>query len=298
MTAAEIAAALGGARRCGQWWRCVCPVHGSRTGHSLTLALRYGDRGLVVHCHAGCAPRDVLAELRRMGLLAGRDDRACPTPLPDRNDRDADAAQRIAQARRLWDSGRDPCGTLVGTYLRSRGLGLPPEPVLRWAPRCWNRETRRELPAMLARVDDANGEFVAVHRTWLTPEGGKAKLKEPKMSLGPVGGGAVRLAPATETLLIGEGIETTISGMVATGLAGWAALSAPGLKALRLPSIVRAVVILADHDGNGAGQRAAATAARHWLAEGARVSIYISPREGEDANDLLLAAMAEARRAA
>ena len=40
MTAAEIAQALGSARRLGLWWRCVCPVHGSRIGRSLTLALR------------------------------------------------------------------------------------------------------------------------------------------------------------------------------------------------------------------------------------------------------------------
>ena len=48
MTAAEIAAALGGARRAGQWWRCVCPVHGSRTGRSLTLALRDNARCLAL----------------------------------------------------------------------------------------------------------------------------------------------------------------------------------------------------------------------------------------------------------
>jgi hypothetical protein len=37
MTAAEIAATLGGACRSGAWWRCRCPVHGSR---GATLALR------------------------------------------------------------------------------------------------------------------------------------------------------------------------------------------------------------------------------------------------------------------
>ena len=30
-----------------------------------------GPRGLIVHCHAGCSRDDVLAELRRLGLLDG-----------------------------------------------------------------------------------------------------------------------------------------------------------------------------------------------------------------------------------
>ena len=69
MTAAEIAAALGVARRSRPWWRCVSPEHASRTGRSLTLALRDHPRGLAVHCHAGCKRDDITAELRRRGLI-------------------------------------------------------------------------------------------------------------------------------------------------------------------------------------------------------------------------------------
>jgi len=45
MRAAEIAKACGGAYRSGSWWRCVCPVHGSRTGRGTTLSLRDGEAG-------------------------------------------------------------------------------------------------------------------------------------------------------------------------------------------------------------------------------------------------------------
>ena len=49
MSAAEmIAMALQGQRSGNGWWRCVCPVRGSRTGRSPTLALRDGNRGLIV----------------------------------------------------------------------------------------------------------------------------------------------------------------------------------------------------------------------------------------------------------
>ena len=67
MTAAEITNALGGTFRSNGWWRCRCPIHASG---GLTRALRDGERGLIVKCWAGCQPRDVLAELRRRGLIA------------------------------------------------------------------------------------------------------------------------------------------------------------------------------------------------------------------------------------
>jgi hypothetical protein len=84
MTADKIAASLGNARRCGRWWRTVCPVHGSRTGRSLTLALRDHARGLAVHCHAGCNRDDIIAPQSPRRTLArpiipvhGAGSRAC-----------------------------------------------------------------------------------------------------------------------------------------------------------------------------------------------------------------------------
>jgi hypothetical protein len=82
-----------------------------------------------------------------------------------------------------------------------------------------------------------------------------------------------RLAPATEMLIVGEGIESVLSAMVMTGRPGWAALSTSGLVALILPPEVRSVVIVADHDENGAGERAAHKAGLRWAGEGRRVRI-------------------------
>lgn len=141
--------------------------------------------------------------------------------------------------------------------------------------------------AMVARVDDAAGRLVAVHRTWLdrTSEGTWHRLD--RASLGPTGGGAVRLAPAAETLLIGEGIETCLATMQATAQPAWAALSTSGLVALVLPPIVRTVIILADNDSNRAGEHAAETAAQRWLAEGRRVRIAMPPEPDTDMAGML-----------
>jgi putative DNA primase/helicase len=48
------------------------------------------------------------------------------------------------------------------------------------------------------------------------------------------------------------------------------------------------VVILADNDRSGAGEEAAHTAARRWLAERRRVRIAMPPMPGSDWNDVLL----------
>jgi hypothetical protein len=42
------------------------------------------------------------------------------------------------------------------------------------------------------------------------------------MMFGPCRGGAVRLAEVSDLLMVGEGVETTLSEMQATGLPGWA----------------------------------------------------------------------------
>src|SRR5512132_258922 len=86
-------------------------------------------------------------------------------------------------------------------------------------------------------------------------------------------------------LMIGEGIETCLAAMQATGHPAWAALSTSGLLSLDLPSDARDVIVLADADD--AGQAAARDAALRWRREGRRVRIAYPP-QGMDFNDMLL----------
>ena len=276
MTAAILAAVLGNARRVGRDWRCRCPLHG---GCSLTL--RDGGGVLLVRCWAGCETHDVLAALRRMGLIGGRRGDGRPRPALHSGDRD-DAARRSALARRIWDAARDARGSPVVLYLTGRRLTIAPPPVLRYGP-ALRRPDGSYGPAMVARIDDVDGRLIGVQRTYLTPEW----HRRDRASLGPVGGGAVRLAPTGETLLVGEGIETCLAAMQATAQPAWAALSTSGMTSLAVPPIVRTVVILVDHDRSGAGQRAARTVAQRWLAEGLRVRLALPPEPGTDMADVL-----------
>jgi putative DNA primase/helicase len=75
--------------------------------------------------------------------------------------------------------------------------------------------------------------------------------------------------------------------MQACRLPAWAAISSTFMEALVLPDVVREIIILADNDRNGAGQRSAARAARRWVQEDRRVRIALPPEVGVDFNDIL-----------
>jgi hypothetical protein len=131
-----------------------------------------------------------------------------------------------------------------------------------------------------------DGTPMAIHRTFLALDGGgKAPVDPQKMMLGSCRGGAVRLANPDDTLMVGEGIETCLAAMQASGRPAWAALSTSGLRTLELPEDVRHVIVLAD--GDETGEAAARDCALRWKKEGRRVRIARPPR-GSDFNDMLL----------
>src|SRR5262249_18643685 len=175
--------------------------------------------------------------------------------------------------------------TSAQPQLASRGLHLPPPPTLRFQPGL-KHPSGGIWPGMVALVTRGTDDMpLAIHRTFLARDcGGKAPVNPQKMMLGPCRGGAVRLA-AGEVLMVGEGIETCLAAIQATGHPAWAALSTAGPRALDLPNDVRAVIVLAD--GDEAGEAAARDCAWRWKREGRRVRIA-RPAQGLDFNDLLV----------
>lgn len=284
MNAESLARALD-ARRSGGVWFARCPAHNDGTP---SLAITDGKAGVLVRCHGGCPQEAVIDALKRRGLWEGRDkSRSLAEPRqvlrPDRveNARDVENSER---ARQLWNSSAPAAGTLVEFYLRSRRITLPAPDTFRFNP-ALRHASGESWPAMVAMVQRADGQPVAVHRTWLARDGtGKAPVEPNKMMLGPTRGGAVRLAPATGSVMVGEGIETCLAAMQATGKPAWAALSTSGLRALDLPPELRTVIVLAD--GDDAGEAAAQYAAARWAIEGRSVSIARPPR-GQDFADML-----------
>lgn len=278
---------LGGARPEGNSWRCRCPLHGGRS-----LIVRDGKGGrILATCWGGCDRLAVLAELRRLNLLGGPAEYdALPYKrLRDDSDHGADKARRIAIASRIWDEALDARESAVAQYLAGRGIVLDPWPgSVRYHPNCPHGPAEY-MPAMVALVECVERGTVGLHRTFLTPD----YRRHDRASLGPVGGGAVRFGSprAGEPLVVAEGLETTAAVVVACGTPAWAALSAGGIRKLILPREATNVVICADHDASGTGERAARDAAGRWLSEGRRVRIAMPSEPDTDMADLLIAAI-------
>jgi putative DNA primase/helicase len=278
----------------GQWHGASgmarCPAHRDRVP-SLSVTDAAGK--VLFHCHAGCSQAEVITALRSRGLWGRslwRPSRVADAPMEaDKRQRNTQAdetcdRQRTEMALRIWAETQPAAGAPVEKYLRARGITLLIPDSLRSHPGLRHR-SGSVCPAMVALVArGTDGEPIGVHRTFLSGDG-KAPVAPTKMMLGPCRGGAVRLGPATKPLMVGEGIETCLAAMQATGWSAWAALSTSGLRALDLPALVRDIIILAD--GDAAGEAAANAAAIRWRRGGRRVRIA-RPPAGTDFNDVLM----------
>jgi hypothetical protein len=230
MRAETIARALGGRKSRGGWM-ARCPAHDDCEP---SLSIHHGADGkMLVCCHAGCEQGRVIAALRSRGLWNNDDPRQFRRPVSwatTTQNTDRDNAKRAEAAMTIWQKTVPAEGTLVETYLRSRGLQRRPPTRVRFHTGL-KHPAGRVWPAMVALVTQGDDTPIAIHRTFLARNGmRKAPVDPQKMMLGPCNGGAVRLAQENDLLMVGEGIETALSAMHATGLPGWAALSTSGLK--------------------------------------------------------------------
>ena len=273
MNAEELTRALHGQWR-GSSGMAKCPAHDDRNP---SLSLKDSDDGtLLVHCHAGCPQDAMLAVVKGRGLWFSSGDRP-PSQFVQhcRDNVDDDALVRTEQARAIWDQAMPAADSIIENYLRSRAITLPPPGSLRYHPNLTYNHTGTEFPAMVAAVQAPDGTFAAIHRTFLLPGGeGKAQITSPKMALGPIGSGAVRLAKAGSVLGLAEGIETALSAMQLFDVPTWAALGSR-LDQVALPETVRHVIIYADN--GDAGLVVAHKAVKAFTHQGRRVTLRLPP---------------------
>ncbi len=257
--------------RAGNEMKACCPFHGEKTP-SFTIF----DGGRRYHCFGCGASGDVLdfvQALHGVGLrdaanmLTAGDMPTVSMPALPVND-DAD---KIAEARAVWDASQPIGGTLAADYLAARGITIALPDALRFASLPYGR-WGRDHPCMVAASTLSDGSIIGVQRTYLRPDGrGKADLPNPRLGLGRLAGGAVRLTDPARSIIITEGTEDALSLMQMAGRSAWAALGTTNLARVELPFMTEDVVIGADADEPG--EVAAQAALQAYADKGCRVKI-------------------------
>lgn len=233
-------------------------------------------------------------------------------------------------ARETWNNADEGEGTLAAAYLSGRKIGLPAwpptlrfiadHPMIKRLPGMDRAQEVYRGPAMIAAIQDKYGKVSAVHQTWLDPDtpGKKARVLDPsgaplpaKLVRGSKKGGAIRLGKVVPgcTLVVGEGIETTASALVAwrdPGAVFWAGVDLGNmagrqegrntgvpdmsdLDAFVPPADVAKLIYLQDGDSDPKTTRAKLEAG---LRRAARIHPHIDTRiaaapAGKDFNDIL-----------
>ncbi len=196
-------------------------------------------------------------------------------------------------AQKLWDQAKPIEGTPAEAYLLNRGL-----PRMQW-PDCLRFHPglkypgSGKLPALVCRVDDTMGDLTGIWRIFITTEGQKAPVENAKLGLGPVAGGAVRLAEdADGEIAIAEGVETALAVYALTGRPCWSCLSTSGLINFEPPLSIERLRIYGDGDqayqkpdrswAVAPGETAAKSAAENLQENGLQVLDIALPEAGSD----------------
>lgn len=273
--------------RAGKEYKACCPFHNDKSP-SFTIF----DGGLRFYCFGCGVGGDVFDYLARQHGVGLRDaaDMLTGGNLPSvhiaapAND-DAEATDRIEEARTIWRSAVPAAGTEAEAYLRFRGLHLPIPDSIRFARLKYGTKGQ-EHPVLVAAVASADNKFTGIQRTYLAPNGsGKAKVPKPKLSLGRVSGGAIRLAPCAASMIACEGLEDGLTLQQELGRATWVAAGASMLPNMIFPAGVRSVAIGGDNDE--AGRLSARKAAENFAFRGIEARVFF-PLDAKDFNAELM----------
>lgn len=249
-----------------------------------------GDGGDLLDLAAsvmGGLPKGIEWAKQWLGVTSG-----APVQVPRRNF-DAEAAGERERARlREWKSHNAlemfraavaAVGTVGETYLRWRGITLPIPPTFRFTP-VLPHPAGTVHPALVCAIQGPDGKVTAVQRIWLAKDGlGKAAVPGAKRTLGPLGAGALRLAPVARHLGIAEGPETGLSAQQIFGLPVWVSCGASRMRSILPPAGVRKITIFGD---NGeAGEREAEKAIDHFTRRAFQTDAQFPANDLPDFND-------------
>jgi DNA polymerase-1 len=253
----------------GAGHKILCPFHDD---HTPSLQI-YSDGHY--HCYA-CGAHGDVEELSEQVPV--------PTAPP------APQTDTLERGMRLWQAVTSIRGTLAERYLvetRKLDLAIVPDldAALRFHQKC--PFDGNAHPCLIALFRDVEtDEAAGIHRVALTADAKKIG----RMMLGSwPRSRAIKLRPAGEDLLIGEGIETSIAGEMKLRWrsALWALGSAGAIGQLPPIAGVTKLGILVDREDSGIGAEAGHRCATRWQYAKRKV-VLLTPRQADtDFNDIV-----------
>jgi hypothetical protein len=259
--------------RNGAGWISLCPIHGDSTP-SLSITDRPAGDDVDVFCHVGCDWKEIKDRFRADGLLPewtpekknGATSPHASIPAPSKPPQDEEPSF-------VWQkASRDDMAPVVA-YFAGRAITIDPLPIcLRF--NSYTAKDGERISMVVAAVTHPGDQAVyAVQRLFLDLDANPPVKSGARMK-GECHGRGVWFDRKGDkhTMVIGEGIETTLSAMQATGKNGVAALSTSGLKGIILPEETNVIYILVDSDPRRdieaksmPGQKAAVALARRFV---------------------------------
>ena len=304
----NIAATLGHGKEVknGDGWSTLCPCH-SDNRPSLSIKDN-GNDDVVVTCHAGCDWKDIKKELLDMGLLPEwtppNKPKKAKNGLSKRQDSGKKKPSEDPAKEKdsfIWKKAKRDNGS-IKKYFKNRVIffddnedeAFPVPPALKWNSYT-DKKTGEKIHLVVAAASNPNDKTVkAVQRLFIDTDD---YTKTGAKMLGNMQGRGVYFyrQRSMAELLVGEGIETTLSVMQVTGKNGVAALSTSGMKNIRFPDETEIIYILVDSDKSFAGQKAACKLARRFEKNDGNQAFLVTPDDScftdspikKDFNDLL-----------
>jgi len=275
----------------GDGKHCACPVCGGKDRFRMDDK---GGRGTFICTNCGAGDGfELLKKVMNIDFIEAKKEveKLIGRITPDMNKPEEPKITR-EQLRQIFVSSIPAAReNPVGVYLKKRGLSLVPE-ILRYTENCWEPETKRNHPAMLAVFSAADGAALTMHRTYLNGNGEKAAIDDVKKllpGLKKLTGGAIRLFKYEHELGIAEGIETAIAAYELFGIPTWSAVSSTLLAGFDVPEQVKTLHVFSDNDKNFAGQQAAYTLAKKVaFATDKEVVVHVPKEIGNDFLDELI----------
>lgn len=322
-------------KRHGAEWVGPCPYCGGRDRFSVnTVKNKWNCRGT----EGGSSAIGMVMHIAQLSFVEATEALSCqPKPagvhsaplsaseIAEREKRRTEN-QRIQQAREaehdryegntretasaIWNASKPVRETSSENYLNRRGIPLEyflDLDCIRHHPGLAYPGMKARCPALVCRVDDVEGHITAIWRIYHTADGIKLPVDNPKLGLGPAGGGAVRIGGIGKRIGLAEGVETALAVRALTHgqYPIWSTLSTSGLIGVEIPLGVERISVWPDGDkpmrrqgeeyvpSVPAGRKAAQTLYERLKGEGIQTVIAAEPSSGLDYLDVFNAHMRE-----